>query len=128
MKRGYFYVLSLAMVASTFTSFAAPRADAVLVEGWRFQPGDFTNAPDANFNDSDWASVSLPHCWGWEQAQRAEKYRRGPGWYRREPVTGAPQPDKRYFVRFEAAGSVADVYLNGEFLGGTSRGFRRILL
>ncbi len=117
MGRTFFYTFFLAVVASSFTSVAEPRQETLLVDGWRFQQGDFTNAPGANFNDSDWAPVSLPHCWGWEEAQRGEKYRRGPGWYRRELVTGALRPDKRYFVRFEAAGSVADVYLNGKFLG-----------
>jgi beta-galactosidase len=89
----------------------------LLDSGWHFQQGDPAGAQKPDFNDADWQPISIPHCWGWEQAQRGEKYRRGPGWYRRELNIGKPQAGKRYFLRFEAAGSVSDVYLNGQFLG-----------
>src|SRR4029079_17191634 len=65
----------------------------------------------------EWQSLSIPHNWGWEQAQRGERYLRGPGWYRRSLDIGVPKAGRRYFARFEAAGSVADVFLNGKFLG-----------
>lgn len=110
-------VLVFILFASGIDSLAAAREDVRLDSGWRFKSGEVAGAEKSDFNDADWPAVSLPHCWGWEQAQRGEKYRRGPGWYRRCLVTGAPQADKRYFVRFEAAGSVADVYLNGKLLG-----------
>ncbi|MFM2082930.1 MAG: hypothetical protein RL380_1621 [Verrucomicrobiota bacterium] len=95
---------------------AAARELTPLNDGWRFQPGYFTNAASPIFDDAGWTNLALPHCWGWELAQRGEKYQRAPGWYRRE-LKIQPQPGRRYFVRFEAAGSVADVYLNGKFLG-----------
>jgi hypothetical protein len=69
------------------------------------------------FNDGDWQAVSIPHNWGWEEAQQGKDFYRGPGWYRRDLNLGAPQSGKRYFLRFEAASLVADVYLNGERLG-----------
>ena len=96
---------------------AAPREDVLLDSGWRFQAGDPAGAKSPDFNDANWTRLSIPHCWGWEQAQRGEKYQRGPGWYRRDLELGRPAAGKRYFLKFEAAGSVADVYLNGAFLG-----------
>ena len=69
------------------------------------------------FNDGDWQAVSIPHNWGWEEAQQGKDFYRGPGWYRRDLNLGAPQSGKRYFLRFEAASLVADVYLNGAWLG-----------
>jgi beta-galactosidase len=78
--------------------------------------GEVAGAGQPEFNDSTWQAVTLPHNWGWEQAQQGENYYRGPGWYRRV-LEVSPQPGKRYFLRFEAAGSVADVYLNGQLLG-----------
>ncbi len=101
---------------------AAPREDTRLDAGWRFQPGDATNSAMVVFDDSGWQVISLPHNWGWEQAQAGKEYYRGPGWYRRAldiiPING-----KRYFLRFEAASLVADVYLNGTLLGQHRGGF-----
>jgi len=48
---------------------------------------------------------------------KGRRYWQGPGWYRRQLDVGALQQSKRYFIKFEAAGSVADVYLNGKWLG-----------
>ena len=62
---------------------------------------------------TSWQTVSIPHNWGWEQAQQGKEYYRGPGWYRRE-LDITPEAGKRYFLRFEAASLVADVYLNGK--------------
>jgi beta-galactosidase len=105
------------LLACRTVSFGVVREDTRLDSGWRFQSGDEAGAEESGFDDGKWSEISLPHCWGWEQAERGEQYLRGPGWYRRPLITGAPQPDRRYFVKFEAAGSVADVYLNGKYLG-----------
>ena len=98
-------------------SVASAREDVVLDAGWHFYQGDPQNAQSPDFNDGGWQTLAIPHCWGWEQAQKGEKYLQGAGWYRRQLDLGVPQPNKRYFIKFEAAGSVADAYLNGKFLG-----------
>jgi len=85
-------------------------------QGWKFTFEDLQTAQQPDFDDSSWQIISLPHNWGWEDAQRGKPYRRGPGWYRRI-LEIKPFQGKRYFIRFEAAGSVADVYLNGRHLG-----------
>ncbi len=95
---------------------AAPRESVDLLADWKFQRGDNNAASETNFNDSAWQQISIPHCWGWEDAQKGRAYYRGPGWYRRE-VDVTPKSNRRCFLRFEAAGSVADVYFNGKSLG-----------
>jgi beta-galactosidase len=99
---------------------AAPRTDVELNSDWRFQQGDrgefAKTLAAASVDSSIWQNVSLPHCWGWEDAQKGKQYYRGPGWYWRM-VNVTPMTGRRYFLRFEAAGSVADVYFNGQFLG-----------
>jgi beta-galactosidase len=95
---------------------AQARDSQLLVEDWRFQKGAEPSAFQPGFNDATWSRISLPHCWGWEEAQVGPKYYRGPGWYRRE-LQLPPAAGKRYFLRFEAAGSVADVFVNGQKLG-----------
>ena len=108
----------LAVMFVLAVSFAASaRESTLLAGGWRFKTGDAYEAEKSNLNDQFWQEISLPHCWGWEDAQAGREFYHGPGWYRRALNLGAPLKGKRYFLRFEAASSVADVYLNGKRLG-----------
>ena len=93
-----------------------------LPDGWRFQKGDETSAVAPEFADAGWQNISVPHCWGWDEAQVTKNYYRGPGWYRRV-LDVKPEAGKRYFLRFEAAATVADVYFNGQKLGQHRGGF-----
>lgn len=99
----------------TISTSAKPRETSLLDSGWSFKIGEL--APEFRNENTQWQVVSLPHNWGWEEAAKGEKYYRGPGWYRHELNIGAPKPGRRYFVRFGAAGSVADVYLNDSLIG-----------
>jgi beta-galactosidase len=115
-----FSLLMLTLVSS-FNLFA--RESTLLDSGWRFKSGETTNAEQPGFNDGDWQAVSIPHNWGWEEAQQGKDFYRGPGWYRRDLNLGAPEAGKRYFLHFGAASLVADVYVNGERLGQHRGGF-----
>jgi beta-galactosidase len=112
------------LISALAFSFNLVARDSTLLDsGWQFQPRDVTNAAQSDFNDGDWQAVTIPHNWGWEEAQLGKDFYRGPGWYRRDLNLGAPEAGKRYFLRFEAASLVADVYLNGEWLGQHRGGF-----
>ncbi|HEX4119496.1 MAG TPA: glycoside hydrolase family 2 TIM barrel-domain containing protein [Verrucomicrobiae bacterium] len=87
------------------------REDQLLDSGWEFNLGD---APSQ--------SVTLPHNWGWQDAQQGKPIPRLAASYRRE-LDVTPLAGRRYFLRFEAASLVADVYLNGEHLGQHRGGF-----
>jgi beta-galactosidase len=118
MRRIYLiFFIIFTLVGAPVVLRADVRANTRLDSGWRFLQGDATNAEQANFDDSGWPEISIPHNWGWENAQQGEKFYHGPGWYRRELNVGKPAPGKRYFLRFEAASQVADVYVNGKWLG-----------
>ncbi len=103
-----------------FNLFA--RENTLLDSDWKFQSGETTNAETGDFNDAGWQTISIPHNWGWENAQQGKDFYRGPSWYRRE-LDITPETGKRYFLRFEAASLVADVYLNGKLLGEHRGGF-----
>jgi beta-galactosidase len=98
------------------------RENQSLNSDWRFVLGDVRDAEKNGFDDAGWQLVSLPHNWGWEEAQEGKPIARGPGWYRRQLNISA-QPGKRFFLRFEAASLVADVYLNEKLLGQHRGGF-----
>ena len=113
------FIICLISLAAGLNLFA--REETRLDSGWRFLQQDAANAEQAGFDDSGWPAVSIPHNWGWEDAQQGKKFYHGPGWYRRALDLGAPEKGKRYFLRFEAASQVADVYVNGK-LAGQHRG------
>jgi beta-galactosidase len=122
MRRVQFLLVSFFCLQAIFRADAAARENALLDVGWKFQSGELSNAAAINFDDTGWQNISLPHCWGWEQAQVTNKYYRGPGWYRRD-LELSPEKGKRYFLRFEAASLVANVFLNGQKLGEHRGGF-----
>jgi beta-galactosidase len=98
------------------------RESQLLSEGWRFNLKDIAGSEKTDFADSDWKPISLPHNWGWQEAQQGKNIYRGPGWYRRE-LDIKPEISKRFFLRFESATLVADVYLNGKRVGEHRGGF-----
>ncbi|HXR48349.1 MAG TPA: glycoside hydrolase family 2 TIM barrel-domain containing protein [Candidatus Limnocylindrales bacterium] len=114
-----FFILISALM---LTLNSAARQDTLLDSGWHFKSGDILGAEAVDFSDTNWQTISIPHSWGWEEAQQGKDYYRGPGWYRRE-LDLKPQAGKRCFLRFEAASLFADVYLNGDFLGEHRGGF-----
>jgi len=117
MRRFFVFIFTLVLAYG-----ACARENTLLDSGWRFKLGDILGAEAVNFSDTNWLTVSLPHNWGWAQAQEGKDYYRGPGWYRRE-LDLTPEPGKRYFLRFAAASLFADVYMNGDFLGEHRGGF-----
>ncbi len=109
-------------LAAVFPAHVYAREDQRLDSAWHFKLADDAHAMDSGFDDGGWQNVSLPHNWGWEEAQAGKDYFRGPGWYRRV-LEVKSEAGKRYFLRFEAASLVADVYLNGKLLGEHRGGF-----
>src|ERR1039458_3648105 len=72
------------------------REDQRLDADWRFLQDDpaslsaqAMSLADVNWIDSGWQTVSLPHYWGWEDAQAGKNFYHGPSGYRRELLVGA---------------------------------------
>lgn len=103
---------------------AGPRAVIRLDTDWKFHRGDADGAAAADFQDSSWHHVSIPHTWNNEGDPPQGDYYRGPAWYRRLIAAPAVWKGKRVFARFEAASLVAHVFLNGKDLGEHKGGFQ----
>jgi len=119
------FLLSIILSILNFSmSEALPRIEIPLDNDWKFSKGDFNDAPQRNFDDSQWETVCLPHTWNNLDGQDGgSDYYRGPAWYRK--VFDAPKDytGKRAFLKFGAAGMIADVYVNGKFIGEHRGGF-----
>ena len=102
-----------------------------LTSNWRFRLGEApAEVTTQNFDDSGWESVTVPHTWnrlGEAGVARtaATNNQRGIGWYRLRFAAPAAQGTQRSFLQFDAAGSLADVWLNGTKLGTHAGAFSR---
>jgi beta-galactosidase len=122
-------VLSLGLVSAAAAQDV--RLTTPLDTGWRFQQASGLLGVEARaFDDTRWASVDVPHTWnrlgndGFERSPLSNDVQ-GVGWYRlhfRAPQVAA---GSRYFLQFDAVGAVADVWLNGEYLGKHQGAFSR---
>jgi len=100
------------------------RTDILLNAGWQFIRQDVPGVQSASFNDSTWATLNLPHTWNNLDGQDGVKdYYRGIGWYRRHYTVDKNFKGRHFFLKFDGASSVADVYVNRSFVGEHQGGF-----
>jgi len=111
--------------AQTYIPPANNRVDINLDSGWRFIQQNVPGAQATNFDDSSWTNVNLPHTWDIPDGQSypPSNYYTGISWYRTHFTPDASYTNSHFFVKFDGAFRVADVYLNGNFLGEHDGGF-----
>ncbi len=116
---------ALPAAAATYSP-PALRQRVDLNSGWKFTKGDVANAQSPTFNDSAWASVNTPHTWNaTDGSDGGNNYYRGVGWYRRHYTVPAGYAGKQLYLQFAGANQVADVYVNGTYLGQHAGGYAR---
>lgn len=103
---------------------ASPRARYRIDEGWRFRAGPVEDGARADLDDADWQPVGIPHTWNAEDAfDEAVPYRRGIGWYRTRLSLDPALEGRRIFLHFEGANQAADVWVDGQRVGGHTGGY-----
>ncbi|HEX6536049.1 MAG TPA: glycoside hydrolase family 2 TIM barrel-domain containing protein [Gemmatimonadaceae bacterium] len=103
---------------------SSPRFRQSLDDGWRYHAGGLNFAWSPSVSDAAWEQVTIPHTWNaHDPFDDTESYRRGIGWYRRELRLDDDLKGKRLFLYFEGANQVADVYVNGAFVGRHTGGY-----
>ena len=132
MKKILLSTISILAALSLF----AQRSEQSLEKGWKFTKGEVSRAELADFNDSGWESVTVPHDWAIYgpfdvnndlqnvavkqnfETQASLKTGRtgglpyvGIGWYR---TTFESEPNKNTTLVFDGAMSEARVYVNGK--------------
>lgn len=110
---------------------------------WKFHKGELTEqAGKADFDDSAWRIVNLPHDWSIEGAPAEDEpsgndggYRpTGKGWYRKtfefaktDELRKVQKANKRFSLYFEGVYMNAEVYVNGQSLGTHHYGYSSFL-
>jgi beta-galactosidase len=123
--------LPLRAAETRFTPPATPRAAYNFNPGWKFSFGDAAGAEQPGFDDSAWASVSLPHTWNETDTYRAyishsggdqSEKMFGIGWYRKHFKLPAGADGQKVFVEFEGMRQAGRFYLNGQAIGKYENG------
>ncbi len=113
------------------------RIEIPLKTGWKFKfvkdTLELKNAEAPKFNDASWEVVSVPHTWNAhdtfdergikDSLDISEMYRRGFGWYRTTFTVPSAYKNKYIKINFLGANQVADVWLNGKYLGKHKGGY-----
>jgi len=110
--------------AQIYTPPVSHREDINLDAGWRFIRQDVTGAQTNGFDDSTWTNLNLPHTWNNLDGQDGgNNYYRGIGWYRTHYTVDAGETNREFFLKFDGANIVSDVYVNGNLVGEHQGGF-----
>jgi beta-galactosidase len=108
-----------------------PRVSMELSRGWHFRQADGLSGVESSaFDDSSWTAIELPHTWnrlgnqGTERSPLSNSVQ-SVGWYRLRFRTPPSSAHQRYFLQFDGVGAVADVWVNGHYLGKHAGAFSR---
>jgi beta-galactosidase len=90
--------------------------------GWRFLLGESEGAERGAFDDSAWSAATLPHTARIESLVTGEPGSdtwqwQGTCWYRKRFFVSRESAGRKLFLKFDGAMNVADVWLNGDYLG-----------
>jgi Beta-galactosidase/beta-glucuronidase len=144
MRRSLIFTLLLLAYGSASLAQTAVKELSV----WKFYRGDNAAAPQANFDDSYWETVRIPHDWAIygpfdkeidKQVVRIEQNNEkvatektgrtgalpfvGVGWYRTTLDLPEFGSDKQALISFDGAMSNAEVFVNGKKVGNRPYGY-----
>lgn len=142
MKKGFLFFFSFMLTV------AVSARDIIRLEKWKFHFGEQTGALKKSFDDSGWENVTVPHDWAidkpfdmridmqsvqvLEDGDKVRKMRTGRtgalpafgvGYYRTSVMSGEDIKGKRIRIEFDGAMSLANVYINGEYVGEWPYGY-----
>ena len=93
-------------------------------EGWKFFNENLPGSESVGVDESKWTSVNLPHTWNAADAfDDVPGYRQGLSWYRKKFKAAEKSGGKRLFIYFEGVNQIADVFVNGKFVGSHVGGY-----
>jgi len=110
---------------------ATPRTVYNFNSGWKFVFADVAGVEQTAFDDSAWASISLPHTWNDVDTYRAfirhssgdvgEKLF-GSGWYRKHFKLPVSADGQKVFLQFDGMRQAGHFFLNGQAIGKYENG------
>lgn len=96
---------------------------------WKFKLGNVEGAEKADFDDSAWRKLDLPHDYQFEQpweesGGKARGFKRMcEGWYRKSFDADTLWQGKQVLIDFDGVMYVSDVYINGKKVASNEYGY-----
>lgn len=120
MLRKILCVLCLMMNVPVLWAANVGREVVNLNREWQYRRGDCPGAEQADYDDSGWETVGLPHSFSIPYFLSKDFYT-GYGWYRKTVDFTKKDLKRDLFLEFDGVFQEAEVYVNGQ-LAGTHRG------
>ncbi len=106
-----------------------------LQTGWKFANGHHELAYRADFDDSRWQDITLPHDWAIAgpfipdgDGSTGKLPWKGEGWYRNRLSIDAGNAGKTIYLVFDGVMAFPEVYVNGELAGKWDYGYNSFCL
>ncbi|HEY0462063.1 MAG TPA: glycoside hydrolase family 2 TIM barrel-domain containing protein [Pyrinomonadaceae bacterium] len=136
MKK-YWFITSILMLTAVVigingSAFAQSRRTTTAFDAdWQFLKGNAQAAEKADFNDSAWRKLNVPHDWSIEGPFDAQNPTGGGGgflpsgvsWYRKHFTVSEKDKSRRFFIEFDGVMGISDVWINGVYLGQRPSGY-----
>ena len=125
----------LFLLASVLTALTASARDRQNFDkNWRFFLGDSIIMAKADFDDSKWRRLDVPHDWAIEgdfyvsnpSGAGGGALPGGIGWYRKHFTLGdceTPMKETKFFIEFDGVYMNSTVYVNGQEVGFRPYGY-----
>ena len=102
-----------------------------LTKDWKFILADNEGFKNAEFDDSGWRLLNVPHDWSIEGEFSADNPASpgggalpgGIGWYRKKFQVAETDKDKLIFIDFDGVYQKSEVWINGHYLGMRPYGY-----
>ena len=109
---------------------ASPRTIVDFNADWKFRQSDEARAGQAEFDDSGWRTVNVPHDWSIAgpvdqknlSGQGGGFFPTGVAWYRKSFSLPVKDARRRVYIVFEGVMANSDVWINGHHLGHRPNG------
>jgi beta-galactosidase len=131
MRKIYCVVFAVTLIFISCQKQSTGRIQICFDEGWKFIRQDIKDASRADFDDSKWRQLDLPHDWSIEDSVKGTNPSGTPhgffigetGWYRKKFDYSNDWINKRIYLLFDGVYMNSDVYLNGKYVGYQSYGY-----
>lgn len=121
----FFTILLLTTGFFSHYAFSESRLIQNLDKPWQFIRAEASDNLEALPESMSWQSVSLPHTYNAIDGDDGGGYYRGPAWYKTTFTFSPDKADQRTYVEFDGAATVADVWINNDFVGRHIGGYAR---
>jgi len=118
------------------SSFAQSRVEKSFNDGWKFYKAnnstfftDFENGQKYFESQGQWTKlevwedVTLPHTFNKDDMQKDRNFFEGKAVYQKSFMTSPEDKERRTFIKFEGVGAVAQIFINGNYIGEHKGGY-----